>query len=67
MPDPEDESGWECVDAAKHAKVYTDRLKIKGGYLYLLTKLIDPKKPSKGASVHACVFVPNTALKHVAD
>jgi hypothetical protein len=53
------ESGWEHVDSAKHANVYTDRLKIDGGHLYLITKMIDQKKPSLGATVHACVFVPS--------
>lgn len=52
------ESGWKHVDSAKNANVYTDRLKVDGGYLYLITKMISPKKPSLGATVHACVFVP---------
>jgi hypothetical protein len=53
------ESKWRCVDAAKHANVYTDKLAIPGGHLYLITKMVDPKKPSRGATVHACVFVPS--------
>lgn len=55
----ESESKWQCVDAAKHANVYTDRMAVEGGHLYLITKMIDPKKPSKGATVHACIFVPS--------
>lgn len=53
-------SKWECVDIAKHANVYTDRLRVPGGHLYLVTKMINPKKPSMGASVHGLVFVPST-------
>jgi hypothetical protein len=53
-------SQWEQVDAAKHANVYLDRLRVIGGHLYLVTKMIDPKKPSAGASVHGMVFVPST-------
>jgi hypothetical protein len=52
------ESKWKCVDAAKHANVYVDRLAIPGGHLYLVTKMINPKKPSAGATVHGLVFVP---------
>ncbi len=52
------ESKWECVDLAPHANVNMDRLKVPGGYLYLVTKMIDPKKPSAGATVHGLVFVP---------
>lgn len=53
-------SKWECVDAAKHDNVYTDRLRVPGGHLYLVTKMINPKKPSAGASVHGLVYVPGT-------
>ena len=51
---------WENVDSAKHANVYTDRLKVQGGYLYLVTKMIDPKQPSLGATPYSMVFVPST-------
>jgi hypothetical protein len=53
-------SKWKHVDSARHANVYTDRMKVDGGYLYLVTKMINPKKPSAGASVHGLVFVPST-------
>jgi len=53
-------SRWEHVDSARHANVFTDRLKVVGGYLYLVTKMIDPKKPSLGATPYAMTFVPST-------
>ena len=53
-------SKWEHVDSARHANVYTDRLKVVGGYLYLVTKMIDPKKPGLGALPCAMTFVPST-------
>lgn len=53
-------SQWEHVDTARHANVYTDRLRVQGGYLYLVTKMIDPKKPNLGATPYAMTFVPAT-------
>jgi hypothetical protein len=51
---------WQHVDSARHANVYTDRLKVTGGYLYLVTKMIDPNKPSRGTMPYAMCFVPST-------
>ena len=53
-------SKWEYVDSAWHANVFTDRLKVVGGHIYLVTKMIDPKKPSLGATPYAMCFVPST-------
>lgn len=53
-------SKWQHVDSARHANVYTDRLKVTGGYLYLVTKMVDPKKPSAGAMPYAMCFCPST-------
>lgn len=58
---PSDEpskSKWMHVDSAHHANVYTDRLKIPGGYLYLVTKMFDQEHPEAGARPYAMVFVP---------
>jgi hypothetical protein len=53
-------SQWEHVDSARHANIYTDRMKVQGGYLYLVTKMSDPKYPALGARPYAMTFVPST-------
>lgn len=60
MGDVSAASKWQHVDSAKYANVYTDRLKVQGGYLYLVTKMINPSRPSYGAMPYCMTFVPST-------